>query len=158
MTELEQRYRQAREGIERSHWQIIWLLAQGHSAGEVARMTGYSAYWIGQLAQRYNAAGAEALVNHRHQSRPSPHALLAAPSGLDELRLALAGPAPQGDVWNSRTVAVWLSARAGRRVSTQTALTYLHQIGWTPQTPRPRHVHAADAVEQEAFKKSLPAR
>ena len=27
--ELEQRYRQAKDGVERSHYQIIWLLAQG---------------------------------------------------------------------------------------------------------------------------------
>ncbi|MGH9542236.1 MAG: winged helix-turn-helix domain-containing protein [Terriglobales bacterium] len=156
--ELEQRYRQAGEGIERSHWQMIWLLAQGHPAYEVARMTGYSAYWIGQLAQRYNAEGAAALVNHRRQARPSPHALLTAPEGLDTLRVALAGPVPHGDVWNSRTVAAWLSARAGRQVSAQTALTYLHKLGWTPQTPRPRHVQAATTAEREAFKKSSPAR
>ncbi len=123
--EVERRYRQAREGIERSHWQTIWLLAEGHPACEVTRMTGYSAYWIGQLAQRSNAEGAEALVNHRHQSRPSPQAQLAVPDGLDALRTALAGPAPQGAVWNRRTVATWLSARAGRQVSAQTALTYL---------------------------------
>lgn len=159
--ELEQRYRQAHEGIERSHWQIIWLLAQEHPAKEVAELTGYSAYWIGQLAQRYNAEGAEALRNHRHQSRPSPQALLSDPEGLADLRAALAGPAPQHDVWNSRTVATWLSARAGRSVSEQTALTYLHRVGWTPQTPqtpRPRHIHAAEAADQETFKKRSPAR
>jgi transposase len=41
--ELEARYRRASDGTERSHWQIIWLLAQGHRAYEVATMTGYSA-------------------------------------------------------------------------------------------------------------------
>jgi transposase len=157
--ELEQRYRRASEGLERSHWQIIWLLAQGHPAYVVARMTGYSAYWIGQLARRFNDEGAEALVNHRHHSRPNPQALLTdSNGGLDALRTALAGPAPNGDVWNSRTVAAWLSARAGRRVSPQTAWSYLRRLGWTSQVPRPRHVHAADAAAQEAFKKSLPAR
>jgi hypothetical protein len=30
--ELEHRYRRASEGTERSHWHIIWLLAQGHPA------------------------------------------------------------------------------------------------------------------------------
>src|SRR5215471_1948292 len=114
--ELERRYRSASEGMERSHWQIIWLLAQGHPAYAVAKMTGYSAYWIGQVARRFNDEGEEGLVNHRKCSRPSPHALLATPDDLAELRTALAGPAPQGDVWNSRTVAVWLSARAGRPV------------------------------------------
>ncbi len=155
--ELERRYRRASEGMERSHWQIIWLLAQGHPAYEVAAMTGYSAYWIGQIARRFNTEGEEGLRNHRKQSRPSPFALLA-PHDLDALRHALDGPAPQADVWNSRTVAGWLSERAGRRVSVHTAWTYLHKIGWTSQVPRPRHVKAADAAEQDAFKKSWKAR
>lgn len=156
--ELERRYRTASEGIERSHWQIIWLLKQDYPACEVARMTGYSAYWIGQIARRFTEEGEEALVNHRMRSRPNPHALLATPEHLGELRAVRDGPAPHGDVWNSRTVAVWLSIRAGRLVSADTALAYLHKLGWTPQTPRPRHVTAADPAEREAFKKSSKAR
>jgi transposase len=152
--ELERRYRGASEGMERSHWQIIWLLARGHPASAVAQMAGYSAYWIGQIARRFNDEGEEGLLNHRRRSRPSPLALLATPAQLDELRAALAGPAPKGDVWNSRTVAAWLGTRAGRRVSTQTAWTYLRKLDWTSQVPRPHHVKAADAAEQEAFKKS----
>jgi Winged helix-turn helix len=109
--ELEQHYRRASEGMERSHWQIIWLLAQGHPADEVAKMTGYSAYWIGQVARRFNDEGEEALVNHRKISRPSPLALLSTPEPLAQLRAALVGPAPHDDVWNSRTVAAWRSAR-----------------------------------------------
>lgn len=152
--ELERRYRGASEGMERSHWQIMWLLAQGHPAYEVAKMTGYSAYWIGQIARRFNAEGEEALLNHRKISRPSPHALLATPEQLDELRTALLGPAPHGDVWNSRTVAAWLSARAGRSVSTHAARHYLHRLDFTPQAPRPRHSKAASPDERAAFKKS----
>lgn len=156
--ELERRSRSTSEGMERSHWQIIGLLARGHPAYEVAQMTGYSAYWIGQIARRFNDEGEEALVNHRKRSRPSPQALLATAADLDELRRAVSGPAPHGDGWNSRTVAGWLSARAGRPVSTDAALAYLHKRTWTPQTPRPRHVKAADAAEQEAFKKPSGAK
>jgi transposase len=152
--ELERRYRGAGEGMERSHWQIIWLLARGRPAYEVARMTGYSAYWIGQIARRFNDGGEEALVNHRKISRPSPHALLATPERLDALRAALAGPAPRGDVWDGRTVAAWLSARAGRPVSAHAALRYLHRLDFTPQAPRPRHTKAASPEERTAFKKS----
>jgi transposase len=152
--ELERRYRRASEGMERSHWQIIWLLAQGHPAYVVARMTGYSAYWIGQVARRFNDEGADGLVNHRRVSRPSPLALLSTPEQLEELRQALAGPAPQNDVWNSRTVAAWLSVRVGRRVSAHAALRYLHRLDFTPQAPRPRHVKAASPEERAAWKKS----
>lgn len=56
---LERRYRAvaAKEPHERSWWQILWLLAHGRAATELAVVTGYSAYWIGQLTQRYNAQG-----------------------------------------------------------------------------------------------------
>ncbi len=157
VAELERRYRGASEGTERSHWHIIWLLAQGHPAYEVAVQTSYSAYWIGQIARRFNDEGEEGLVNHRKQSRPNRHRLLS-PDQLDELRAVLQEPAPHGDIWNSRTVAAWLSTRLGRRVSVQTAWTYLRRIGWTSQTPRPRHVKAATPEEQAAFKKSSKAR
>lgn len=152
--ELEQRYRRASEGMERSHWQILWLLAQGHPAYQVAQMTGYSAYWIGQIARRYNDEGEEGLVNHRRLSRPSPLALLCTPEQLAELRAALLGPAPHDDVWNSRTVAAWLSARAGRRVSAHAALRYLRLLDFTPQAPRPRHTKAASQEERAAWKKT----
>ena len=161
--ELERRYRRASEGMERSHWQLLWLLAQGHPAYEVAQMTGYSAYWIGQVARRFNEEGADGLVNHRRRShrparRPDPRTLLPREEDLEELRAALVGPAPQEDVWNSRTVAAWLGARAGRRVSAQAALHYLRLLDCTPQTPRPRHTKAASPEERAAWKKSWKPR
>lgn len=152
--ELEARYRGTRDGIERSHWHIIWLLAQGHPAYKVAEMTGYSAYWIGQLARRYNTAGVAALRDQRHETRPHRPPLFSEREGLDALRAALAGPAPQGDRWNSRTVAAWMSARLGHPVSAVTAWTYLRKLGWTAQAPRPRHVRAATEETRIAWKKT----
>ena len=67
--ELEQRYRQASDGVERSHYQIVWLLQGGKKAYEVAEVTGYSTRWIGKIAQRYNEGGPEALGDQRHQNR-----------------------------------------------------------------------------------------
>ncbi len=49
--ELDQRYRQAKEVIERSHYQIIWLLAQGKRTEEVVEVTGYSRNWIYELVR-----------------------------------------------------------------------------------------------------------
>ena len=80
--ELERRYRAAKEPHERSWWQMLWLLAKGHTAAEVAESTGYSRYWIGQLVRRYNVEGPEAMRNrrytHSHRATPLlPPALLA---------------------------------------------------------------------------------
>jgi transposase len=157
--ELERRYRSAGEGTARSHWHLLWLLAQGHPAYRVAQMTGYSAYWIGRVARRYNEEGAAALVDHRktphwRASHPHSRTLLPTEEDLEELRAALMAPAPQDGGWNSRTVAAWLSARAGRRVSQDTALHYLHLLDFTPQAPRPRHTKAANPEERAAWKKS----
>ena len=55
--ELEVRYRRAHEPTERSWWQIFWLLSRGQTAKLVAESTGYSRYWIGQIAKRYNTEG-----------------------------------------------------------------------------------------------------
>src|SRR5919205_835601 len=64
--ELSQRYRMARDPVERSHWQMIWLLVSGRSLGEVAAVTGYSTRWIREVVRSYNANGVTALVDQRH--------------------------------------------------------------------------------------------
>lgn len=149
--ELERRYRQTHEPTERSRWQIIWLLSKGRLAREVAESTGYSAYWIGQIARRYNAEGAAGLVNRqRTTSRRTPTLLSSAQ--LEELRQALTGPEPHGERWTSRAVADWMAERLGRPVAKQRGWDYLQRLGARPLQPRPRHV-AASAEEQAAFKK-----
>jgi len=50
--ELEQRYRKADNPVERSHLQMIWLLACGKNVKEVAEVTGYCANWIRQVGMR----------------------------------------------------------------------------------------------------------
>ena len=66
--ELEQFYRQAKEPIERSHYQIIWLLAQGKTTKEVAAVTGYSRSWIYELVWGYNGLGPKTLGDGRHNN------------------------------------------------------------------------------------------
>src|SRR5258706_14409299 len=93
--ELERRYRAAQEPHERSWWQILWLLAKGQTATAVAESTGYTRYWIGQIAKRYNAEGPAGMVDRqRTTSWRAPRMVSAAQQ--EELRAALAGPAPDG--------------------------------------------------------------
>ena len=54
LEEVERRYRKAKEGLARGHWQVIWLIAQGTSAQHVTDMTSYSYTWVRTLVQRYN--------------------------------------------------------------------------------------------------------
>lgn len=104
--DVERRYRQAHEPHERSWWQIRWLLARGQTAKAIAESTGYSAYWIGQIAKHYNTAGPDAMINRQHMRVRQTPSLLS-PAHLEELRSALAGPAPAGERWSGRVVGEW---------------------------------------------------
>jgi transposase len=150
--ELARRYRAAKEPHERSWWQILWLLAQGQTARGIAVSTGYSPYWIGQIAKRYNAEGPAGMTNrqytHSHRAQP----LLSAEQ-LAELAEVVRGPAPEGDYWLGRTVAAWMSAKLGRPVSVYLGWAYLVRLDGKRRKPRPRHV-LADPAQQEAFKKT----
>lgn len=59
--ELEGRFRAAKDVVERSHCQAIWLLAKGHSTAEVAELVALSPRWVSQLRRRYEEEGADAL-------------------------------------------------------------------------------------------------
>src|SRR5450631_1474789 len=64
--EIEKRYRQAKDGMARGHWQVIWLIAQGTPAQHVADMTSYSYTWVRTLVQCYNQGGPDGLSDGRH--------------------------------------------------------------------------------------------
>src|SRR5215470_7725858 len=67
--ELHERYRRTRDPVERSRWQFLWLMARGLTATAIARVTGYSAYRIGQIARRYNRTGPDGVRNQRRHGR-----------------------------------------------------------------------------------------
>jgi transposase len=150
VAELERRYRQARDPVARSHWQIVWLLSSGHRAPEVAAVTGYSVNWVREIAGRYRRDGPAGLGDRRHHNPGGPALLDAA--GRAALRDALGGPPPEGGVWTGRQVARWLSTYLARPVSPQRGWEYLTQAGFTPQQPRPTAVQV-DPAAQAAFKK-----
>jgi transposase len=150
--ELARRYRGTADPAERSHWHFLWLLARGFTAKAIAHITGYSAYWIGQIARRYNARGPDGVKDQRRLARPHPPLLSA--EHYTELRAALSGPAPHQDRWSGRTVAAWIAARLGRPICRQVGWVYLRRLGARLRMPRPRHVQA-DPQAQEDFKKRL---
>jgi transposase len=149
--ELEQRYRGAKEPNERTWWQILWLLSQDRTGREVATVTGYSPYWIGQIAKRYNREGPEGMRNRRHTtSHRAPPALNSAQQ--EELRATLAAAVACRERWTGSDVAAWISERIGRPVAYSLGYAYLQRLKHSQQLPRPQHVQA-DSAAQEAFKK-----
>lgn len=144
--ELDQRARQAREATERSRWQIVWLLGKQHTAREIAESTGYSPYWIGQIAKRYNAEGPAGMINRRHTTARRAPMLLSsawrssrscARRWRGRRRRANAGPAarwPTG--WRSAWVAPSLSNAAGTTCSAWGRACATPALGTSRPAPR----------------------
>src|SRR5260370_28444159 len=153
--ELGGRYRSTKDPVERNRWHFLWLLARGLTAKMVASITGYSAYWIGRIAGRYNQHGPDGVKDLRHQTRPSTPLLSAAQQ--DELAAALAtGGAPEGDRWSGRTVAAWISRRLGRHVGRELGWTYLQRLGARLRVPRPRYVQADPHAQADCKQQLRP--
>jgi transposase len=153
--ELGQRYRAARQPIERSQLQIVWLLSQGRSEREVAAVTGYGQRWIAEIVRRCNTEGASGLGDQRARNTGARPLL----SQEDEaaLRDALAEPPSDGGLWTGPKVAAWMARRLGRKVWPQRGWDYLKKLEHSLQVPRPKHAKAASAEEQAAFKRGSPA-
>lgn len=155
VAELGARYRASGDACLVRHYQAIWLLAQGKPLAEVAATTGFVQRWLEQLAQRYNQFGPDALGDRRRRNGTT--ARLLTPELLDKLRARLAEPPPDGGVWTTTKIAVWMAAELGLvSVYPQRAWEALRAIGWSIQAPRPRNPAAAGPEEQAAFKKNSP--
>jgi transposase len=155
--ELEHRYRKARDPVERSHYQIVWLLSEGKTTREVCEVTGYSPGWVRQIARRYNERGVEGLGDRRHGNPGAKERALLDEAGEAELLEALQGPPPGGGMWSGPKVARWIAQRNGlEQVHVQRGFEYLRKVRYSPQVPRPSNA-SADTFEQEAFRKLSPS-
>lgn len=151
ISELEQLYKQAKDGTESRQYQIIWLLAQGKNTEEVEEITGYSRTWIYTLVKRYNELGISGVGDRRSQNQ-------GAKALVDDVQQAqlwqvLQETAPDGGLWNGRKVANWLSEVTGIEISRQRGWEILRQMTFRLRVPRPSHTES-DPFEQEAWKKN----
>jgi transposase len=154
--ELENLYRKAKDPVERSHLQIVWLLSEGTRTEEVSEVTGYSPGWVRKIARRYTEWGVDALGDRPHSNPGAKQRALLDESGEEELLEALQGapPASVGSgMWSGPKVALWIAQRNGlEKVHVQRGFEYLRKVGMSPQVPRPANARA-DTSEKEAFKK-----
>ena len=70
ISELEERFRSAKDPILARHIQVIWLLAQGRTSADVSAVTRFVPRWIEQLLARYNAEGPSTCAGTTGASRP----------------------------------------------------------------------------------------
>jgi transposase len=151
--ELEERFVGCRDATASRHFQVIWLLARGHTVSQVSATTAFGERWIEQLLARYNAEGPEALGDLRRRNGATAtilkHELLA------RLRDRLREPPADGGLWSSRKVAAWMASELGlQSVAPQRGWEALKAIGWSIQIPRPKNPKSASPEEAAAFKKS----
>jgi transposase len=149
--ELHERYRQAKDPVERTHWHMLWLAKEGKTPQVIAELLGYTARWVRTVIGRWNAQGELGIRDHRHKidvSRPLLSAEL-----QEELAAALQAPAADGGLWNGPKVAQWMQQRLGRPVAPQRGWDYLQRLGQSSRVPRPQHAKADEAIQQE-FKKT----
>ena len=148
---LEARLRSAQDPTATRHFQVIWLLARGHTIADVAAVTRFVPRWIERLLARYNAHGPEALGDLRRRNGSAPSVLR--PELLARLPERLATPPSDGGLWTGPKVAAWMAGELGlAAVLPQRGWEALKAIGWSVQ--KPRHPASARPEEREGFIKS----
>jgi transposase len=150
---LRERYVSSSNAREARHFQTIWLIAKGHSIGEVAEMTSFGQRWIEQLAARYNAEGPASLGDLRRRNGAAPSLLT--PEVLEKLRIRLKTPPDGGGLWTSAKAAAFIARELGLEgVAVQRGWEALKACRMSIQAPRPRNPKSATPEEAEAFKKN----
>ena len=153
MEGLDHGYRTAGDGTTARHFEVIRLLAKGHSTTQVSSLTGFGLRWVEELVVRYNAFGPDSLGDLRRRNGKS--ASLLTESLLEALRRRLDSPPDDGGVWTSKKAAGFIATFHGlSSCSVQRGWEALKAIGWSIQAPRPKNPKAASAEEQQAFKKT----
>jgi transposase len=139
--------------VEKIHWLLIMQLSQGQAEtiAQAAGRCGLDHSWACRVVKRYNELGPEGLKDRRKGNGSQG---LLSPEDKSELIKAMKGEAPDGGLWTSPKVALWIGKRLGRIVRAGSAWSILRQLGLRTKVPRPRHQKGAGQAEQAAFKKS----
>ena len=152
--EIARRYRTCRSAVEKTHWQVLWLLTrpeQPLSPAQAAAQVGLSAVWVRALLKRWNAQGPEGLADRRVGTNGG-HPKLSTDQQID-LWDALQHAPPDGGLWTGPKVAAYVRDRWGVVVCKQTGWEWLHGLGFSLQVPRPHHPGAASPAEQQVWKR-----
>jgi hypothetical protein len=96
--ELEARYVRCQDATASRHFQVIWLLARGHTVSQVSATTAFGERWIDCSPVTMPRAHRQTILK---------------PDLLAKLRGRLGNPPPYGGLWPSRDVAVWMAAELG---------------------------------------------
>lgn len=152
--EIARRYRSCRSGVEKTHWQVIWLLTRSPAPptpAEVAAQVGLTPAWARAVLKRWNAQGPAGLADRRAAANGGQPKL----SGEQQAALfeALQGRPDDGGLWTGPKVAAYVLGRWGVTVREETGWRWLRRLGLSPQVPRPVNPKVATADEQRRWKR-----
>jgi transposase len=152
--QIARRYRTCRTGVEKTHWQVLWLLtrtADPPTPAAVAAQVGLTPAWVRTLLKRWNAEGPAGLGDRR-VARNGGQAKLS-----DEQRAALfealQGRPADGGLWTGPKVAAYVRDHWGMTVRPETGWRWRKQLGLSLQMPPPRNPKAAAADDQRRWKR-----
>ena len=148
------KYRACREGVVKTRWHAVWLLARTdvpRTPAEVAEVVGLSAVTVRQMLHRWNAGGPAGLADGRQGNGSKPKLTA---RRRDALYAALQKRPPDGGLWTGPKVAKYVADRWGVTVDPTTGWRWLRDLGFTLQVPRPAHPNAADAPTRRRWKKT----
>ena len=100
VAELQAGRRGSKDATLARHYQVIWLLAEGRSCAEVARLTSFVRRWVEELLARYNRFGPSSLGDRRRGNGAKPRILT--PAILAMLRERVKAPPDDGGVWTAK--------------------------------------------------------
>jgi len=152
--EVARRYRACRDGREKTHWQVLWLLTRPDhplTPAQAAEQVGLTPSWARTILKRWNADGPAGLADRRRATNGGQAKLT--PEQQAELFAALQQPPPDGGLWTGPKVAASARDRYGVEVCKQTGRGWLRRLGFTLQVPRPSHPEAATPAERRAWKR-----
>lgn len=111
VVKLQARWRESRDATLARHYQVVWLLAEGRSCAEVARLTGFVRRWVEELVARYNCFGPSSLGDRRRGNGAAPQILT--PEVLAMLSERVKTAPDDGGVWIAKKVALVMAADLG---------------------------------------------
>jgi transposase len=152
--EITRHYRACRGGVEKNHWQILWLLTRSDdppTPAAVAAQVGLTAAWARTVLKRWNAEGPAGLADRRATANGGQPKLSAEQQAA--LFEALQGRPDDGGLWTGPKVAAYVRDRWGVTVCVETGWRWLIRLGLSLQVPRPRNPGAATADEQRRWKR-----
>lgn len=151
---IARRYRTCRTGVEKTHWQILWLLTLSEAPptpAEVAAQVGLTPAWVRTVLKRWNAEGPAGLADRRAATNGGKSRLSTEQQAA--LFEALQGRPEDGGLWTGPKVAAYARDRWGVAVRVETGWRWLTRLGLSLQMPRPKNPGVATADEQRRWKR-----